>query len=315
MTIPHPHAYSDSPQGKYHTPSFEDVSPNAGYRHLDDIEMAIARGIHEMRLADRTGYATPRTRTAAELVMHWGRWLVSGRNTFRVGPETLDKIEKRLESGDVPTDPVPPAYFQFDRPLAEYATNRPLNAAYISRGLLGRITFLSDESTHASGALTVMLPSVFRAEHISILETSLKLEQTGTASEASQSLARALNEEHGLPESVVNMMAEQIEGIGTGPHTHGGTGSMPGMSGQDNGPPRIDFSVTLQDKMLDPLPGKPGPLLPRAAKIVLIAADEARKADKQYGAPEYMNTSKMERLYIENADIPVETRADITALP
>ena len=77
----------------------------------------------------------------------------------------------------------------------------------------------------------------------------------------------------------------------------------------------MDISASFYDSVYGKPAHRPNPLLPKAARIIMVAADEARKADADYGAPQYRNTNMVERNWMETASQPIALRDESVTLP
>jgi len=272
------------------------IPGNASYRVLDSYEMAMAKSQPADPGAGRDGF---------ELQMHHLRWRVAGRNTFLIGPEAAARIAERVRRGDVPTEPVPPAYIEFEEAPVNFAASKPLRAAFISRGVIGRITFLADGTSEGvvdnDSSATVLLPSVFSDRHLDHLRRSPAAARPSRPSAAASSLARTMAKNAGgIDAGALDGLAAHLGMLGD--IAHGG------------GEPSIDMSAMLIDRAFGPLATRPNPLLPKAARFVLVAADEARRSDPIYGQPRYLNENQVERNWMESGDMPVKLRDDVVRL-
>jgi hypothetical protein len=296
--ILYPHAYEDDDGCREAIKTLNMRPANASYRLMDGLEMASVK-----RMTVRTV-----GREVVEKHLRWQYWHISGRNTFVIGPETTARIMERVKAGDVPTEPVPPAYFEFEEPPVNYAASRRLRAAFVYRGVVGRITFMPDpprtQAESEDMSLTVYLPSVFADRDLDHLKKGMSATRgVGHASKDALALARAMSDSvGGLDEEALMASASRMEALGRT------------IRGRDDDA-SMDLAATLFDRVYGPAPHRPNPLLPKAARVVLVAADEARRADTQYGEPRYKNGSQLERNWGECADHQVQRRADVVRLP
>lgn len=295
----YPYAYENDPAARSTVESIGAMPPNASYKRLDDHEFALAR-----RMAPSDGTIT---RETFEFHMQWMRWRLAGRNSFIIGPEITDRIMRRVKAGDVPTAPVPPAYIEFEEPPVNFAASKALRAAMISRGVVGRITFLREYQTENTGtesfATTVYLPSVFGQKEIDHLRKGMCAARGGGGvSKDAMALARTMA---GIPEGMtadwLEDPARHLDAIGR--HARG-----------RDGEPQMDVSAALYDKVYGTPEHRPNPLLAKAARIVLVAADEARRADAAYAIPRYLDTDAISRNWMESQDQPVDLRDDVVRL-
>ena len=299
--ILYPHAYEDHDDVRDAIRSMAGIPFTASYRDLDAYEMAAVRAAP----ADHRPYS----RETLEKHLRWQYWHLAGRNTFVIGPETTARIVSRVKDGDVPTDPVAPAYFEFEQPPVNYAASRRLRAAFVYRGVVGRITFMPDPPTTREQwedmSLTVYLPSVFRNRDLEHLKKGMTATRgVGHASKASTELARAMAQGVGgrFGEQELAASAARLESLGRA------------MRGEE-GEPEMDIAATLFSRVYGEPVHRPNPLLPKAARMVMVAADEARKADPAYARPRYLNTSQIDRNWMEPGDQVVERRDDVVRLP
>ncbi len=143
-------------------------------------------------------------------------------------------------------------------------------------------------------------------EHLAILEHSLKMEQQGEFDADTMGFAETIlgnmggGGNSGLLNSVAGMIS-QMGALASGSATADGTPAA-----------RLDITHHQYETLVGPLKGEPGENVVRAAKIVLVAADEARKACKSYGKPEYLNDSQVSRNWMESRSEPV--RRQITTI-
>ena len=296
--ILYPHAYEDDDGCRELIATLNMRPANASYRLMDGFEMASVR-----QMPARTA-----GREVVEKHLRWQYWHISGRNTFVIGPETTARIMERVKAGDVPTEPVPPAYFEFREPPVNYAASRRLRAAFIYRGVVGRITFMPDpprtQAEFEDMSLSVYLPSVFTNRDLEHLKKGMTATRgVGHASKNAMALAKAMSDNvGGLDEEALMASASRMETLGR-------------MMRGEPDDASMDLAATLFDRVYGPPPHRPNPLLPKAARIILVAADEARRADTQYGEPQYANGSQLERNWGESADHPVQRRTDVVHLP
>lgn len=278
------------------------LANDASYHGLDDREMQQARANGQGHGGDREDI---------EFALQWQRWRVAGRPTFLIGPETTARIMERVKAGDVPTEPVPPAYFEFAEPPMNYAASRPLRAAMISRGVVGRITMLTDAEKMRPGvgteaiALTVYLPSVFGDRDLDNLKRGLQAARKPKKIDAgAMALARNMAAQGGgeLDDAELENVARHIQAT-----------SSRGLDGRQD--VQMDISAHLYDQVYGRISHRPNPLLPRAARVVLVAADEARKVDAEYARPQYLNDSAVSRNWMEERSQPVTLRDEVVHLP
>lgn len=293
----YPHAYEATLGETPMTKAILDRPNDASYRLLDDLEMAIAQN---------QGDTFPGGRERMELMLHWVRWRIAGKQSFLIGPETTARIMKRVKEGDVPTAPVPPAYFEFSQPPVNYAASKPLYAAMISRGVVGRITFLTktDVMTESAmaieNAVTVFLPSVLQSRDLDHLKKGMAAVRgdRGVSKEA-----RALAKSMGLGDGAdLDEFARHFQALGD-------------VSKGRSSEPQMDISASLYDSIYGKPPHRPNPLLPKATRIIMVAADEARKADPDYGAPQYLDTGMVQRNWMEAQSQPIALRDEAVTLP
>lgn len=287
---------ADEPHMAAYMASVAAIPGNASYRILDSYEMAMAKSEPADPEAGREGF---------ELQMHHLRWRVAGRNTFLIGPQTAARIAERVRQGDVPTAPVPPAYIEFEEAPVNFAASKPLRAAFISRGVVGRITFLADGPHEGvvqdGGSATVLLPSVFSDRHLDNLKRAPAAAKPSRPDAAASSLAQIMAQNiGGLDTAAINGMAAHL--------------GMLGDVANGGGEPSIDMSAMLIDRAFGPLTTRPNPLLPKAARFILVAADEARRSDPTYAQPRYLNENQVERNWMESGDMPVKLRDDVVRL-
>ena len=293
----YPHMYEETMADPTMVQSVIARPNNASYKVLDDLEMVVANHYNGIY---------PGNRDRIEVMLHWMRWRIAGRQSFLIGPETTARIIKRVKDGDIPTTPVPPAYFEFSHPPVNYAASKPLHAAMISRGIVGRITFLTDTDimTEASmiidNALTVLLPSVLQNKDLDHLKKGMNAVRgdRGVSKEA-----KALAQSMGLGEGPdLDEFARHFEALGD---------VAKGRSSES----QMDISASFYDSVYGKPAHRPNPLLPKAARIIMVAADAARKADSDYGAPQYRDTNMVERNWMETGSQPIALRDGPVTLP
>jgi len=310
MNEPLPVRIRNSFSAEEMTQAHGDLPANASYRYIDEVESIHVKNIIKNVLPQyqaMAGIPMGFSRNAEEMRIEFAKWYHAGAFAFSVGPETMSRIAERLKSNDIPTAPVPPAYFQFSKADWKYDRDKILAGAHISRGVNGKIAFVSDEAADNVDPTIIALPSVFRSNSLAILKRKLEVHRkpkiTPQAKMMAESMARSANNGEDPGKDAVEAMAIHIQGM------------RPADGGEIQNEPQLDISAMLATQNFGPLKGRPGPLLMRAAQIVLIAADEARKIDKEYGAPEYLDTNMVARNQMEKTSQPVERRNGATQLP
>lgn len=300
--ILYPYQFESDPGAARTVERVAAIPNTASYRVHDERELAIAKGLPPR-------YDDGRTREDAEFHLHYCRWRISGRNTFLVGPETTTRIMTRLAAGDVPTAPVPPAYIEFETPPLNFGSARPLRASFISRGEIGRITLITDghgevEPHMDALATTLLLPSVLTDRDLDNLKRNMAAVKPGAGvTDQTMEMARA--------------MAKSMGGANDDAlrHLAGHLGTLSSHARGEEAKASLGIAAHLFDQVYGPSKGKPNPLLPKAARIVLIAADEARRADAIYGGPRYLDTGAVERNWMESKEMDMPLRSDVVRLP
>lgn len=300
---------NDRPKDEMDLKTGEIIEANASYFYLNRFEE-----IHVEKLQEKVLQEFPKVngvplgfnRNPDEMRIEYSKWLHSGAFTFSVGPKTAENITRRLKEKDIPTAPVPIAYFQFPENKWKFDKNKELQGAHISRGRNGKITFIEDETPKILNPTVIALPSVFRAKDLEILKRKLEVHRKPKISEQTLLMAKAMV----ANEIGVEPDAKHIEAIAI--HMESLNISSLDQKAKN---PQLDISGMISSIMLGPLNGNPGPLLMRAAQIVLIAADEARKFDKEYGELEYINTNMAARENTEGRHYPVKRREGVVQLP
>lgn len=274
------------------------MGTDAAYHRIDEDELAVAKAVAAGEIP------APHNRSSAEINMQWSRWRRAGCHSFVVGPETAARIASRVKADDVPTAPLPPAYFSFETPPANFRTNRLLRGAYLSRGEIGRITFVADAPDILHGyLLTVLLPSVVRNGDLDRLDRGLVAQKPKKdVTPGAERLASTIAANMGAGAEIAGLMAERLENLSEQMH------------GKD-GERRLTMAAALYDRAFGPLSGMPSPLLPKAARIVLVAADEARRHDAEYASHRYLDTDQVSRTWQETRSSPARLRDDVVILP
>lgn len=156
----HPKVYSTTDIGKLVEQVLQGQPRTTAYNEIDAIEQVVRRAVVDFYPRRLPGNGSYPDREEIELALAYARFRVSGSHAFRIADAALQRSAEPL-----PMAPVPPAYIEFDLATApEYAPGRTLRAAYISRGEVGAITFLSDlgRSRTRGNAMTLLLPSVMK---------------------------------------------------------------------------------------------------------------------------------------------------------
>jgi hypothetical protein len=282
------------------------LGTNAAYRPIDELFTDQAKQVIG------SGIAQHMPRETVELFRQWATWNTHGRNSYVIGPETHARIRDRVEKGDVPTMPVPAVQIEFEQPPVNFKASRALGSAILTRGEIGTITFIAhdiaftDKGPDEDSRLTVLLPSVFEPKDLDQLRRSTSAwRRKGSSSQAAQAIAREMMTDmtDGRPaEGLEDLLAGQIDDMGIG------------ADGKRRS--QVNTMVaSLLERSYGRLSGKPNPLLPRAARYVLVAADEARRTDPRYAAPEYGDGDRVSRYWMEPQTIAVEHQAEPMRLP
>lgn len=302
MTDTHPAAMTATAFGRDLMAELATQPGICDYKRIDGHDAGQAADFGEQRRAGGMVFGPAASRSLAELRMAYVRWALAGGFTFVIGPQTAERIMKRLERDDVPTEPVPPAYISFPTPMVEYAEGNLLRGAYLSRGLVGRIVMLDGEDVSGKDAITVVTPSIFEKAHVAILEQSLRMHGgVGPVSDAAMRLARQMTGD-GDP-AMLSAVAAHLDGMSRGvggPFDEQGSRRKNAQGkGKALPPATVDISEMLVERHLGRLVGKPSAHLAQAARIVLIAADEARRQHAEYGRARFLNDSQTSRNWME----------------
>lgn len=158
----HPRSYAETDLGDTISRLLGDMDLSSDARAIDECARLVRRAVVDMvplRAPGRGG--TYHDRDEIELAVSHACHAVSGRRSFGFPSDLCQLLARRARTSPPPMAKLDPIYLEFAGSGIEYAPGRPLAAAYLSRGEVGAITFLSDPSSRRTrgDAMTALLPT------------------------------------------------------------------------------------------------------------------------------------------------------------
>lgn len=298
----HPATYATTDLGQLIEGLLAQADRTTAYSEIDAFEQVVRRAVVEHYPRRLPGNGSYPDREEIELALSYARFRLAGSHAFRIGDAALGRAT------DLPVlSPVPPAYIEFELAAApEYAPGRTLRGAYVSRGEVGAITFLSDLArTRTRGnAMTVLLPSVMT--HADIAGTAESRAGDGNEGDP-DALQAAMLAQVSVAPWMMAAFADDPLAFSDDPWATPAQRKAKG----DKTPrlptaPRLPYisrynTVLSESDFTD----SPCPEFPRAVETVLRAAALARHAGGTYAAPRYLDgddASMLSRNWMEDRD-------------
>jgi len=193
----HPRTYADTDLGALIERLLSGVDQTLDYPAIDEYARLVRRSVVDMVPARGPGKGGRyHDRDEIELAVSYARHAVSGRRSFRLSSGLCDLLWRRTRSSPPPTRTLAPVYLEFAEPPIDYAAGRRLAAAYLSRGEVGAMTFLSETSSPKTrgDAMTALLPTDLTMQDVLSLDDA-RMEKVRTDDESI--LARSIRQASG----------------------------------------------------------------------------------------------------------------------
>lgn len=266
----HPRTYSTTDIGRKSDELLADIARTTDYRAIDQYERLVRVAIVDLVPLRRPGDGgIYHDREEIELGLSYARHAVSGRWSYRLSETAGRTLLEGTRMSPPPLVAVAPVYLEFEGDTIEYAEGRMLRAAYVSRGEVGAITFLSEPASRRTrgDAMTALLPNILRLQDILSLPES-RLEDLPTDDE-----------------DVVERTMRQLGGKGP-------TGELAALALLNE---RLSECTFRRDEW---------PEVSLAAAFVLSCAARVAEVDERYGAPAYRQDDAISRNWLENGEHP-----------
>lgn len=266
----HPRTYSTTDIGRKTDELLTDIVRTTDYRAIDQYERLVRVAIVDLVPLRRPGDGgIYHDREEIELGLSYARHAVSGRWSYRISDDLGRMLLERSRMSPPPLMPTAPIYMEFEGETLDYAEGRPLRAAYLSRGEVGAITFLSQPASRRTrdDAMTALLPNILRMQDLLSLPESRLEDQSSDDDDVAERTMRQL--------------------AGTGP-----TGELAALALLNE---RLSECTFRREEW---------PEVSLAAAFVLSCAAHIREIDAEYGAPVYRQDDTISRNWLENGEHP-----------